>query len=294
MLPEEETGIINLDAETVEEAEEATASEETTAEEGEKEEEAKAEAEEGAEEEADEAEPEKPGEEQSARFKELAYRRRVAEREAREERERTRQLAERLAVLEAKDKPPKQPDQAGPPKQDDYDDFGKYLDDLTDYKVNQRMAEQNQQTAVQQRQAKAEQAQAAAVTKAQSLAEQGREAFEDFDEVVFESEWSQTETMVAAMLDSESEVVAAKVAYHLASNPKEADKISRMSPARQVKAIGALEGTLSAPPKKKVTKAKAPVKAAGGDSAGSRKLSYEEIDKLPLEEFNRLRREGKI
>jgi hypothetical protein len=291
MLPEEDTGIVNLDAETVEEAEEATASEETTAEEGEGEEEAKAEVEEGSDGEAEEAESEKPGEEQSARFKELAYRRRVIEREAREVREGTRQLAERLAVLEAKDKPPKQPDQARPPKQEDYDDWQKFSDALVDYKFDQRMAEMNQQTAVQQRQAKAEQAQAAAVTKAQSLAEQGREAFEDFDEVVFETEWPQTDTMVAAILESD---LGEKVSYYLASNPKEAEKISRMSPVKQAKAIGALEGTLSAPPKKKVTKAKAPVKAAGGDSAGSRKLSYEEIDKLPLEEFNRLRREGKI
>ena len=65
--------------------------------------------------------------------------------------------------------------------------------------------------------------------------------------------------------------IDADVAYYLGANPKEADRISRLSPLIQAKEIGRIEANLTSnPPVKKTSSAPAPiapVTARGGNSA---------------------------
>jgi hypothetical protein len=58
------------------------------------------------------------------------------------------------------------------------------------------------------------------------------------------------------------------LAYWLGSNPKEADRISRLSPLLQAREIGKIEAKLSFdPPKKKTTSAPEPIRPVGARTA---------------------------
>ena len=61
-----------------------------------------------------------------------------------------------------------------------------------------------------------------------------------------------------------------QVAYNLGSNPKDAERISRLSPLAQAKEIGKIEAKLSInPPVKKTTSAPAPISPVTARSSGS-------------------------
>jgi hypothetical protein len=67
----------------------------------------------------------------------------------------------------------------------------------------------------------------------------------------------------------QSSDVGPELAYYLGSNPKEADRISRMTPLSQAKEIGKIEAKLvSAPPMKKTTSAPAPISPVTARSSG--------------------------
>ena len=67
----------------------------------------------------------------------------------------------------------------------------------------------------------------------------------------------------------QSSDVGPELAYYLGSNPKEADRISRMSPLSQAKEIGKIEAKLvSAPPVRKTTSAPAPISLVTARSNG--------------------------
>ena len=58
--------------------------------------------------------------------------------------------------------------------------------------------------------------------------------------------------------------------YYLGSNPKDAERISRMSPLAQAKEIGKIEAKLSSnPPVKKTTSAPAPISPVTARSSGA-------------------------
>lgn len=57
---------------------------------------------------------------------------------------------------------------------------------------------------------------------------------------------------------------SAVIAYHLAKNPSELQRLDRMPPVQMAKEIGRLEATLKLPEPKSVTKAPPPLRKAGG------------------------------
>ena len=68
----------------------------------------------------------------------------------------------------------------------------------------------------------------------------------------------------------QSSDIGPELAYYLGSNPKEADRISRMTPLGQAKEIGKIEAKLaSAPPIKKTTSAPAPISPVTARSSGA-------------------------
>jgi hypothetical protein len=68
-----------------------------------------------------------------------------------------------------------------------------------------------------------------------------------------------------------------EVAYHLGANPREAERISRLSPIMQAKEIGKIEAQLAAnPPIKKTSNAPSPISPVTARTTGS--PSYDTTD----------------
>ena len=87
--------------------------------------------------------------------------------------------------------------------------------------------------------------------------EEVRGKYDDFDQVAYNPNLPITDVMAETIRASE---IGPELAYHLGSNPKEADRIARLSPFLQAKEIGKIEAKLAAePPQKKISSAPAPI-----------------------------------
>lgn len=75
--------------------------------------------------------------------------------------------------------------------------------------------------------------------------EEARGKYDDFEQVAYNPRLPITEVMAEAIRASD---VGPDVLYFLGSNPKEADRIAKLSPFLQAKEIGRLEGKVAAEP----------------------------------------------
>ena len=99
------------------------------------------------------------------------------------------------------------------------------------------------------------------------LEEEARSKYDDFEQVAYNPKLPVTNVMAETIQSSE---IGPELAYYLGSNPKEAERISRMSPLSQAKEIGKIEAKLvSAPPVKKTTSAPAPILPVTARSSGA-------------------------
>ena len=97
--------------------------------------------------------------------------------------------------------------------------------------------------------------------------EDARGKYDDFEQVAYNPNLRITTVMAETIQTSD---VGPDVAYYLGSNPKEADRISRLSPILQAKEIGKIEATLvSNPPVKKSSSAPTPISPVTARSNGS-------------------------
>lgn len=107
-------------------------------------------------------------------------------------------------------------------------------------------------------QREAERERLALVEAYQDREEQAREKYDDFEQVVYNQNLPITDVMAQTIQASD---VGPDVAYYLGSNPKEADRIARLSPFLQAKEIGRIEAKLAEnPPVKRSTSAPPPIK----------------------------------
>ena len=87
--------------------------------------------------------------------------------------------------------------------------------------------------------------------------EQARDKYDDFEQVAYNPNLPITDVMAETIQSSD---VGPDVAYYLGANPKEASRISRLSPFLQAKEIGKLEAKLADNlPVKRTTNAPAPI-----------------------------------
>jgi len=97
--------------------------------------------------------------------------------------------------------------------------------------------------------------------------EEARTKYDDFEQVAYNSKLPLTDAMAQTIQASE---VGPDMAYYLGSNPKEAERISRLSPLQQAKELGKIEAKLSDnPPVKKTSSAPAPIAPVTARSSGS-------------------------
>jgi hypothetical protein len=97
--------------------------------------------------------------------------------------------------------------------------------------------------------------------------EEARNKYDDFEQVAYNSKLPITDAMAQTIQASE---VGPDMAYYLGSNPKEAERISRLTPLSQAKELGKIEAKLSDnPPVKKTSSAPAPIAPVTARSSGS-------------------------
>lgn len=91
--------------------------------------------------------------------------------------------------------------------------------------------------------------------------------YEDFEQVAYNPRVPITQVMAETIQSSE---IGPDVAYYLGSNPKEADRISKLNPFLQAKEIGKIEAKIASdPPQKKTSTAPAPIQPVKGRSGDS-------------------------
>ena len=97
--------------------------------------------------------------------------------------------------------------------------------------------------------------------------EKARDKYDDFEDVVYNPKLRITDVMAETIQYSD---LGPDLAYLLGSNPKEAERIARLSPILQAREIGKIEVRLSDnPPVKKTTSAPTPISPVTARSSGS-------------------------
>lgn len=132
---------------------------------------------------------------------------------------------------------------------DSYDAFHeateKYLASLPDYYEQLSDWQQGQRDARRQQEAAAakQRETATAVNKAWADREtQGREKYEDYDEIAHSKDLPISDGMAAAIMESE---LGHEIAYYLGSHPEEAKRIAKLPVASQIRELGKIEAKFS-------------------------------------------------
>jgi hypothetical protein len=145
---------------------------------------------------------------------------------------------------------------AEPVTQDKFESVEAYADALAAQKAEQLL-----------QQRELERQQAALVESYHEKEEQAREKYDDFEQVAYNPSLKISTVMAQTIQASE---IGPDIAYFLGSNPKEADRISRLSPFLQAKEIGKIEAKVAAsPPTRKPSSAPAPIQPVAARASGA-------------------------
>ena len=163
----------------------------------------------------------------------------IGKRLAREQRKWEREQAQRAASLQS----------AAPAEVPPLEQFSTpeaYAEALATRKAEELLAQREQQRQ-----------QAELIESYHEREEEARSKYEDFEQVAYNPNLPVTDVMAQAIQASD---IGPEVIYYLGSNPKEASRISRLSPVLQAKEIGKIEVNLATnPPVKKTSTAPAPL-----------------------------------
>lgn len=206
-------------------------------------------------------------------------------------------------LLREQGRPPQAPAQpvAQPvddaPKREQYETYEQYIEARAEYRADKRAAETTRKAIEEARKSETEgrtrEGQEKAVREWNRKLEAARDEIPDFDEVCAESEAPVTEAMAAAIRESDR---PGHLVHHLAKNPKEAERIAALSPARQAAEIVKLEDKL-AKPAKRPSNAPAPIEPVAVGTAAATTLSTldpEAAKKLSTSEWIRRDREREM
>lgn len=161
---------------------------------------------------------------------------------------------ERRAWERERPKAPAAP--AEPVSQDKFESVEAYAEALAAQKAEQLL-----------QQRELERQQAAVVESYHEKEEQAREKYDDFEQVAYNPSLKISTVMAQTIQASE---IGPDIAYYLGSNPKEADRISRLSPFLQAKEIGKIEAKVAVnPPTRKPSSAPAPIQPVAARASGA-------------------------
>lgn len=187
------------------------------------------------------------------RFSEITKQREEARAEAQREREAREQLEKRLQDIERKSQPAPPPTVEQEPQPHQFQDAFEYAKALTDYRVEQRLAQEKAAEA----QARAQAEQQKVINSWLQRVEAAKAELPDFDAMLASaSNVPVPDHIRDAMLTSE---VGPKLLYHFAENPDVIKRLSELQPIRALAELGKLEARFEAKPEKPpVAKSKAP------------------------------------
>ena len=162
----------------------------------------------------------------------------IGKRLAREQRKWERMQAQKAAVTP--------PPVAEVPPLENFESPEAYADALATRKAQELLHRQE-----------AERQQAQILESYHEREEEARSKYDDFEQVAYNRLLPVTDVMAQTIQASE---IGPDIIYHLGSNPKEAERISKLTPFLQAKEIGRIEARLAdSPPVKKTTSAPAPI-----------------------------------
>ena len=177
----------------------------------------------------------------------------IGKRLAREQRKWEREQTAKAAEMQTKRAP------AELPPIEQFNSPDEYAEVLAERKAEELLARREQAKA-----------QSAIIESYHDLEEDARNKYDDFEQVAYNPKLPITDAMAQTIQSSD---VGPDMAYYLGSNPKEADRISRLSPLQQAKELGKIEAKLADNPVvKKTSSAPAPIAPITARSSGSPSL----------------------
>lgn len=207
-------------------------------------------------------------------------------------------LVERLLAKEP-EKPSAQPEKPAEPKAKpepkDFDlgdgtyDHGKYTEAVSQWNAEKAVGEYKKSVAKEESERKAKEAQGQLIQTWQQRLKTAGDTIQDLAEVLADSEAVATPLMQRAIVESD---LGPQIAYELAKNPGESERISKLSPERQLVELGKLEARLAQPkspepeeekedPPAPISKAPAPVSPVARPSSTAKKT----LEEMPFKEF---------
>ena len=195
---------------------------------------------------------------------------------------RAKMLEERVAAMESRQFAPQQqrPANDGEPTIDKFDNFDEYVAAKAEY-----IAKKQIESTLTEREKRQSAESEAAERKKTADSWNKRIAaatveMPDFEEVLASSDVPMTPPMQQAIMESD---IGPKLAYYLANNPDEAEKIAGMSPIGAIRTLGRIEERLAtAKPAVQTTNAPPPLKPIGSKSVVTKdpgKMSDAEYEK---------------
>ena len=205
--------------------------------------------------------------------------------QAKAEAEMTRREAEALRRQLEELRQPRQTQQQGEPKIEDFQNLDEYVAAKAEYVADRKLAAAFEQREAKQREtetAKSQQAQAEQWSKRMASA---AEKTPDLYEVIESASAPLTRAMADAIMDSD---LGPQVAYYLAQNPEEAERLSGLSASSVARAIGRIEAKLESESLKTKSAAPKPV-----DPVGSRAAAAKDPGRMSDEEYAKWRKSGR-
>ena len=185
------------------------------------------------------------------RIDEITKKRREAERESAFKDTKIAKLEEELKT--AKSAIP----QADKPKLENFETEADYLEALTDWKVEQKFKVEGEKVSKETATVDEKKAIDETYQELDDKMEKGRTKYTDFNELVLDEDLKISESMVEAILLSDT---AEDVLYYLGKHPEEAADIAKLPPLKVAHELGKIEARLNAPPpRKKTTNAPEPI-----------------------------------
>lgn len=164
------------------------------------------------------------------------------------------------------------------PKREAFESYEDYLEARAEWRADQKVKAAVAEIRQQQQQAAQRSTTEQRLQTFQAQISKVREEVADFDEVMEASgDVPLSQAMRDAILESD---VGALLTYHLAKNPAEAKRISTLSPVSQVRALGAIEASLTRKPEPQVSKAPSPIAPISGGKGGQ-----VNPDKMSMEDY---------
>ena len=174
----------------------------------------------------------------------------IGKRLAREQRKWEREQTAKAAEMQVRRAP------AEIPSIEQFNSPDEYAEVLAERKAEELLARREQAKA-----------QSAIVESYHDLEEDARNKYDDFEQVAYNPKLPITDAMAQTIQSSD---VGPDMAYYLGSNPKEAERISRLAPLQQAKELGKIEAKLAeSPVVKKTSSAPAPIAPITARSTGS-------------------------